>query len=82
MSSNYPEGSMRGSGIYAEEFEREMECPNCGEENTIDFVTNDWQTQASGSCPTKDCGYEFDIEIDNEPDPDDAYDAWRESQMD
>jgi transcription elongation factor Elf1 len=80
MSSNYPEGSMMGSGIYSEEFEEDKDCPTCEKEVCVLFSTNDWQTQASGQCP--DCGYEFEMEISNEPDPDDAYDAWRESQMD
>lgn len=73
------EGSMMGSGIYAQEFEREMDCPACEKEVTVLFTTDDWQTQAYGTC---DCGHEFDIEIDNEPDPDAAYDSWRDSQLD
>lgn len=46
MSSNYPEGSMRGSGIYAEEFTAEdFDCTNeeCGKENVgVLVVTDDW----------------------------------------
>lgn len=76
MSSNYPEGSMMGSGIYAEEFEREMDCPECEKEVSVLFTTNDWQTEAGGQCP--ECGYEFDIEVSNEPDPDEAYERMRD----
>ncbi len=46
MSDNYPEGSMRGSGIYAEEFTAEdFDCGNedCGKENIgVLVVTDDW----------------------------------------
>jgi hypothetical protein len=46
MSDNYPEGSMRGSGIYAEEFTAEdFDCTNeeCGKENIgVLVVTDDW----------------------------------------
>ena len=67
-----------GSGIYSEEFEDVAECPTCEKEVDVLFSTNDWQTMAYGQCP--DCGYEFEREISNEPDEDDAYDAWRDSQ--
>ncbi len=46
MSSNYPDGSMRGSGIYAEEVSYdEFECENeeCGKTNQAnDTATDDW----------------------------------------
>lgn len=80
MSSNYPEGSMMGSGIYSEEFEETKDCPECEKEVEVLFSTNDWKSRAWGDCP--ECGYEFEVEIDNEPDPDAAYDAWRDSQLD
>jgi transcription elongation factor Elf1 len=70
------DGSMMGSGIYAQEFEQEMDCPTCEKEVCVLFTTNDWQTSAGGQCP--DCGYEFDIEVSNEPDPDEAYDRMRD----
>lgn len=73
-------GSMRGSGIYAEEFEDTEFCDECDKEVDVLFTTDDWQTSASGTCP--DCGKEFEREVSNEPDPDEAYDAWRDSQMD
>jgi hypothetical protein len=44
MSSNYPEGSMRGSGIYAQEVSYdEFVCENkeCGETNSADTATTD-----------------------------------------
>ncbi len=75
MFSNYPEGSMMGSGIYAEEFERTEFCETCDKDVDLTFVTNDWQTEASATC---ECGAEFDIEIDNEPDPDEAYERMRD----
>lgn len=46
MSDNYPEGSMRGSGIYAQEVSYdEFTCENedCGKDNPAgDTVTDDW----------------------------------------
>ncbi len=46
MSSNYPEGSMRGSGIYAQEVSYdEFVCENedCGKTNEAgQTITNDW----------------------------------------
>jgi hypothetical protein len=70
------EGSMMGSGIYAQEFEREMDCPECEKEVCVLFTTNDWQTPAGGQCP--ECGDEFDLEVSNEPDPDEADERMRD----
>lgn len=46
MSSNYPEGSMRGSGIYGESVEYdEFVCENeeCGKTNEgSEVITDDW----------------------------------------
>lgn len=46
MSSNYPEGSMRGSGIYASEVsyeEFECESEECGKTNPAgETTTDDW----------------------------------------
>jgi len=39
--SNYPEGSMMGSGIYSEEVTYEVEC-ECGNLWEQDFMTDDW----------------------------------------
>jgi hypothetical protein len=44
MSSNYPDGSMRGSGIYAQEVSYdEFDCENeeCGKTNSADVATTD-----------------------------------------
>jgi hypothetical protein len=43
MSSYYPEGSMRGSGIDSYEISRDLDCYNCG--NVMENVTvtvDDW----------------------------------------
>ncbi len=79
MSSNYPEGSMRGSGIYAQEIELDKYCDTCEKEVSLVFITDDWGCNATAEC---ECGAEFENEFDNEPDPDDAYEAWRESRYD
>jgi len=46
MSSNYPDGSMMGSGIYAQEVSyEEFECENedCGKTNEAgESTTDDW----------------------------------------
>lgn len=46
MSSNYPEGSMRGSGIYSQDVSYdEFDCENeeCGKHNEAgDTTTDDW----------------------------------------
>ena len=44
MSSNYPEGSMRGSGIYGESVEYdEFDCDSCGQNNPGgEEITDDW----------------------------------------
>lgn len=73
---SFYDGSMMGSGIYAEEFEQTQDCPECEKEVEVLFTTNDWQTQASGDCP--ECGHLFDIEVSNEPDPDEAYERMRD----
>ena len=57
------EGSMMGSGIYAQEFEREMDCPACEKTGWVLFSTNDWNTRAWGAC---DCGHEFEMDLDED----------------
>jgi transcription elongation factor Elf1 len=44
MSSNYPNGSMMGSGIYSQEVSHDsFDCMLCGETNEHDEVaTDDW----------------------------------------
>jgi len=50
MSDNYPEGSMRGSGIYSTEVSyEEFECENeeCGKTNEAgETATDDWGNYA------------------------------------
>jgi hypothetical protein len=80
MSSNYPEGSMRGSGIYADNYTGDFYCYECDEDYELDGVTDDWGNKAFATCPK--CEADLELELpDNEPDPDAMYDAWRESQM-
>jgi hypothetical protein len=60
MSSNYPEGSMRGSGIYAQEVSYdEFDCENkeCGETNSADTATTDDWGNYSVEC--KSCGVAY-----------------------
>ena len=68
---------MRGSGIYAQEFERDVDCDNCGEV-TLTFVTDDWGCDASAEC---ECGKTFEYEVP-ERDEDADYDDWRDSRYD
>jgi transcription elongation factor Elf1 len=76
MSSNYPEGSMRGSGIYAQEIELDRYCDTCEKEVSLVFMTDDWGHNATATC---ECGAEFEEEIP-ERDEDADYDDWRDSQ--
>jgi Zn finger protein HypA/HybF involved in hydrogenase expression len=66
MSSNYPEGSMRGSGIYSEDYEGTFSCSECEKDYELEGQTNDWGTMAYAICP--DCNSELEIEIDTEYD--------------
>ena len=78
MASNYPEGSMRGSGIYAQEIEMYKFCDTCEKEVSLVFITDDWGYNATAVC---ECGTEFEHEVP-ESDDDADYDAWRDSQSD
>jgi hypothetical protein len=85
MSSNYPEGSMNGSGIYSQEITMEITCPEeeCRFTGEVLMSTNDSVTAAYGKCP--ECEADLEESLDEEDlgkDEDAEYDAWRESQMD
>lgn len=75
-------GSMRGSGIYAEDYTGIFFCDNCEDEYELDGQTDDWGTNASAECP--DCGATLEVELPDtsQPDEDEAYDNWRDSQLD
>jgi hypothetical protein len=87
MSSNYPEGSMMGSGIYSSEISYdEFECENeeCLKTNEAgETATDDWgnyiiECEFCGSTYT-----ESSISQDRDDYEDDrAYDDWRDSQLD
>lgn len=83
--SNYPEGSMRGSGIYSEEVSYDsFDCDSCGETNGDGEVsTDDWGHYVI-ECEFCSSTYrESSIGEDREDARADAdYDAWRESQLD
>jgi transcription elongation factor Elf1 len=93
MSDNYPDGSMMGSGIYAEEFVAEdFDCvnPECGKENVgVVVVTDDWgryeincefceASYRDGSLGTDDLEYYDDPDDYNE----DAHSYWDEDDED
>lgn len=87
MSSNYPEGSMRGSGIYSQEVSYdEFECGNedCGKTNPEgETATDDWGRY---TIVCEFCGAEY-LESSIEEDRYDAtadadYDNWKDSQLD
>lgn len=62
MSSNYPPGSMMGSGIYAEEISITFVCASCGEDNTdVTAITDDWKFHALAEC--EHCGAEHDHDL-------------------
>lgn len=74
--SNYPEGSMRGSGIYADEREMTQQCDSetcLGEQREGTLFIDDWQ-HGTWQCGT--CGWETDLDADyDEPDYDDRDDS-------
>jgi transcription elongation factor Elf1 len=85
MSDNYPEGSMRGSGIYSQDVDYdEFECENeeCGKTNEAGTTsTDDW---GNYTIECEFCGATFDersLEQDREDyDADRAYEAWRDER--
>jgi Zn finger protein HypA/HybF involved in hydrogenase expression len=83
MSSNYPEGSMKGSGIYSEEAEVTVECENCLEPFEVLLYSDDWgRVEQDITCPH--CGLNFTYTNDNSysgPDEDAMYDRMREENL-
>ena len=59
--SNYPEGSMRGSGIYSEDYTGEFYCSECEKEFELDGSTDDWGNVAYAECP--ECKSELEKEL-------------------
>lgn len=68
---NYPEGSMRGSGIDCVDYTGFFVCSHCEEEYELDGITNDEQTYAYASCP--DCNRELEVEVPSREDLADDY---------
>lgn len=62
MSSNYPEGSMMGSGIYVQDWVGTIECVYCEQKfEEVEGQTNDWGSMAYADCPK--CGREVETQI-------------------
>ena len=61
MSSNYPAGSMRGSGIYSDDYTGVFFCSTCEADFDCEGSTDDWQTTAYADCPN--CGEELEKEL-------------------
>ena len=58
------EGSMKGSGIYAEDVTLEVECGECGKSWEEDFQTDDWgSVQQEITC---ECGNFFTFNKEQE----------------
>jgi DNA-directed RNA polymerase subunit RPC12/RpoP len=65
MSNNYPEGSMKGSGIDSVEVELYVECPHCGSESEQSFNTDDYhRVDEEVTCPN--CKHTFNFESPND----------------
>lgn len=82
MSSNYPEGSMKGSGIDSDESEVTIECENCLESFEVLLYSDDWgRVEQDITCPH--CGLTFTYSTDNytESDEDAMYDQMREENL-
>lgn len=74
------ERSMMGSGIYSEDYTGVFHCDECEADYELDGTTDDWKHTAYATC--EKCGADLEVEINNEPDPDAMYEAWKESQLD
>jgi hypothetical protein len=84
--SNYPEGSMRGSGIYAQEIPYDQfTCENeeCGKANPAGEATTDDWGNYSIECEFCSATYiESSTGEDSESAREDAdYDAWKERDL-
>lgn len=86
MSSNYPEGSMRGSGIYSQDVSYdEFVCENeeCGKRNEAGETSTDDYGNYSVVCEF--CGSEHSegsVEEDARYDQEDRdYDSWKERNL-
>ena len=84
MSDNYPDGSMRGSGIYSQEVSYdEFDCENeeCGKTNPAgETSTDDWGNYAI-ECEFCSATYtESSISQDREDYEADRYDEWRDER--
>lgn len=85
MSSNYPEGSMYGSGIYSKEVDYDMyTCDECGNTNTAGVAITDDYGDYTITCDH--CGADYmygSISEDIEADVSERmYDEWVESRLD
>lgn len=80
MSSNYPEVSMRGSGIYSVDHTGTFYCAECDDEFTLDGATDDFGLVAYADCPK--CGQQLELELPSKDDLAEelAYENWRDSQ--
>lgn len=78
MMSNYPAGSMRGSGIYSYDEDTVLSdpCEQCGSEDGILF-TDDWGTMTL-SCAK--CDFDFGEQEPEGPDPDHERDLMLERE--
>lgn len=77
MSGYYPEGSMRGSGIYAQDLVVDMECAHCGHTWETDVTTDDWgNVDEDVTCPVCNEVFNFTMEP-YEPEFDDER-SWNE----
>lgn len=75
--------SMRGSGIYAEDYTGIFYCSTCQDEFEIDGTTDDYGMIAYATCPK--CGNTIEKDVSDElgqPDPDAMYEAYKESLLD
>jgi transcription elongation factor Elf1 len=76
MSSNYPEGSMRGSGIYVEDYTGNFYCSNCDTEEELEGSTDDWGLMAYAECLT--CEATLEVELPSREELADDY--WADYQ--
>ena len=79
--SNYPEGSMRGSGIYVREVSLSVTCSECDHTFDADLQTDDWgRIDQDVICESCSATFNFTWEDDSEGEID--FDSWYDALRD
>lgn len=75
---NY-EGSMIGSGIYAQDWSGSIYCATCDKDVEVDGQTDDYGNRVYATCPICEAELELDVSSDED---DVRYDSWKDNNLD